>query len=69
MATAQLKKPQAHIRQEAHALIDQMKPSATWDDLAYTIEVRASIERGLADIKAGRVVTHEEVCREFGLDP
>ncbi len=28
----------------------------------------ASVERGLADEKAGRVVSHEELRRRFGLD-
>ena len=68
MPAALLKKPRASVKQDAHALVDQLAANATWDDLAYTVEVRASIERGLADIKAGRVVTTEELRREFGLD-
>lgn len=67
MAAAQLKKSNAHIRQEAHALVDQMKAGATWDDLAYAMEVRADIEAGLADIEAGRVYTTEEVRKVLGL--
>lgn len=67
MATAQLKKPQIQIKQEAHALVDQMKRGATWDDLAYAMEVRADIEAGLADIAAGRVYTTEEVRKSLGL--
>jgi len=42
--------------------------TATWDEVAYHMEVRASIEQGLADVKAGRVHTHEEVRKYFGLD-
>jgi predicted transcriptional regulator len=54
-------------KQQAHALIDEMPDTATWADLAYRLEVRADIEEGLADIKAGRVVSTEELLREFGL--
>ena len=37
------------------------------DDLAYTAYVRASIERGLADCAAGRVIPHKDVLKHFGL--
>lgn len=33
----------------------------------YEIYVRQKIESGLADIKAGRVVTDEEMRKAFGL--
>jgi len=58
----------ANVKQQAHALIDSLEEDATWDDVAYHMEVRASIERGLDDSKAGRVYTHEEVRKHFGLD-
>jgi predicted transcriptional regulator len=54
-------------KQAAHRLIDQLPDDATWDQLAYHIEARASIERGLADVQAGRVLSHEEIRKEFGL--
>ena len=47
--------------------MDELPDAVTWQDLAYRIEVRADIEAGLADIKAGRVATVPEVRREFGL--
>jgi len=56
------------IKEQAHALIDNLDDTATWDDVAYHMEVRASIEQGLADVEAGRVYTTEEVRKHFGLD-
>lgn len=43
------------LKQQAHALIDSLPESATWDDLAYEAELRASIEHGVADGQAGRI--------------
>ena len=37
------------------------------DDEALTDEEIAAIAEGKADIKAGRLISHEEVVREFGL--
>jgi predicted transcriptional regulator len=56
------------LKQQAHALVDNLPESATWDDLAYEAELRASIDRGLADSEAGRVVTIEDMVKEFGVE-
>jgi predicted transcriptional regulator len=56
------------LKQQAHALIDNLPESATWDDVAYEAELRASIETGLADSDAGRVITVEDVMKEFGVE-
>ena len=44
-----------------------LPPGATWDDVRYQIELRASVEHGLADSRAGRLIPVEELLREFGL--
>jgi predicted transcriptional regulator len=49
-----------NIKAEAHRLVDALPDTASWDDLLYEIYVRQSIEAGLADAEAGRVVSHEE---------
>jgi len=36
-----------------------------WDDL--TIAQKAGIERGLGDIDAGRIVSHDKVKKKYGL--
>ncbi|MFA4911360.1 MAG: hypothetical protein WC649_10010 [Desulfobacteria bacterium] len=54
-------------KEKAHKLIDRMPPQATWDDLTHEIYVRETIERGLADSKAGRTKDVKEVRSKYGL--
>jgi len=56
-----------HTKRQAHELIDALPDSATWEDVAYEVELRASIERGLADANAGRVVAIEDLMKELGI--
>lgn len=53
------------IKQAAHRLIDQLPEQASWDDLMYKIYVQQSIDRGLADVDAGRTISHDEVAALF----
>lgn len=55
------------VRAEAQRMLDRLPDDATWEDLQYQIYVRQSIEAGLADCKAGRLVSVEEVKRRLGL--
>ena len=59
--------PNANAKQQAHELIDQLPDSATWDEIAYRMEVHASIERGLADSDAGRVTSQEDIEKRFDI--
>jgi hypothetical protein len=54
-------------KEEAHRIIDQMPPNATWDDLMREIYVREAVERGLADSNAGRTKDVKEVRAKYGL--
>jgi predicted transcriptional regulator len=54
-------------KQQARELLDQLPDNVTWDEIAYRVEVHASIERGLADSDAGRVTPQEEVEKHFGI--
>lgn len=56
------------LKQQAHALIENLPDTATWDDVVYEAELRASIEHGLADAQAGRVVAVEDMMKEFGIE-
>ena len=40
--------------------VESLPETATWDDLAYEVCVRQSVEAGLADADAGRVLSHDE---------
>lgn len=55
------------LRKQVHQIADELPPGATWDDVRYQVELHASIERGLADVKAGRVIPVEELIAEFGV--
>jgi hypothetical protein len=57
----------ANIKEEARRLIDSLPDDSTWEDLMYRIYVRETIEAGLADSEAGRVIDVEDVRKEFGL--
>ena len=59
--------PTITVRDEAQRIVDQMANDATWDDLLYEIYVRQSVEAGLDDIRAGRLVSSDEVKRRLGL--
>lgn len=56
-----------NIKEEARKLIDNLPENSTWDDLMYQIYVRQTIEAGLADSKAGNVISVQEVRKKFGL--
>ena len=57
---------EAMPKEEAHKLIDQMPPNATWEDLMHEIYVRKAIEKGMADSKAGRTTPVEDVRKKYG---
>lgn len=55
------------IKTRVRELIEQLPDNATWDDVAYEIAVRRSIERGLADLDDGRTYTSEALLESLGL--
>lgn len=57
-----------NVKQAAHELLDSLPETITWDEVAYRMEVRASIERGLEDVQEGRVESQESVRQRFGID-
>ncbi len=59
--------PATTVRDEARRLVDQLPDDATWDDLLYQIYVRQSVDAGLDDVRAGRLVPTDEVRRRLGL--
>lgn len=55
----------ASAKDAARQLIEQLPDQATWDDIQYELYVQQKIEEGLADIAAGRVISHEELKRRL----
>ena len=56
-----------NIKEEAKRLLEHLPDNLTWDDLMHEIYVRQSIEAGLADSEAGKVVEVSDVRKQFGL--
>lgn len=52
-------------KQAARQLLDHLPNQVTWDDIMYELYVKEKIEEGLADIKAGRTISHEQVKAEL----
>ena len=59
--------PKVRVKDAAMAIVRDLPEDATWEDVQYSLYVREKIERGLADIEAGRVVSHEDIKRKFGI--
>jgi predicted transcriptional regulator len=53
------------IKEQVRQLAEKLPETATWDDVAYEVYVRQRIARGLEDMKAGRLISDEEIRREF----
>lgn len=56
------------VKEEALRLLENLPENVTWNDLLREIYVRQSIEKGLADSKAGRITDISEVRVRFQLD-
>lgn len=54
-----------NIKADARRLVDELPDTAAWEDLMYEIYVRVSIEAGLLDVEAGRVVSHEDAVNRI----
>ncbi|HEY6455462.1 MAG TPA: hypothetical protein VIY90_09310 [Steroidobacteraceae bacterium] len=55
------------FKQRAHEVIETLSDDASWQDLLYALELRADVDGGLSDAKAGRVVEVDELRKDYGL--
>ena len=55
------------VKNEAKRLVENLLETASWDDLMYEVYVRQKIEEGIKAADEGRVLTHEEVRKRFGM--
>ena len=53
------------IKENIKTLVDALPDNMTYDDIMYEIYVKQKIEKGLADIKSGNVLSHEQVKKLF----
>ena len=54
-------------KEDAHKLVDMMPEGSTWDEFIHKIYVRESIEKGIADSKAGRTRNVSDIREKYGL--
>lgn len=54
-----------NAKQQVQDILEKLPEDASLEDIQYHIYVRQKIEQGLADVAAGRVVSHEEVQRRL----
>ena len=47
------------------ALLERLPDNCTLDDVLYHLYVVQAVERGRADVAAGRTIPHEEVAAEL----
>ena len=52
-------------KEEVRRILDQIPDSSTFEDIQYHIYVREKIDRGLEDVKQGRVIEQAEVERRM----
>ena len=52
-------------KEAAKALIERLPEQASWDEIMYELYVKQKIEAGLADVRAGSAVAHEDVKAEL----
>lgn len=48
-------------KEEVKKILDKLPDDASLEDIQYHIYVVQNVERGLKDLEAGRVVSHDEV--------
>ncbi|MHB1612014.1 MAG: hypothetical protein ACYCT0_10040, partial [Sulfobacillus sp.] len=55
----------ASTKEQLRELIERLPDDCTVEDVQYHLYVQQKVERGLADMRAGRVLSHEEVERRM----
>ena len=46
-------------------MIERMPDDVSVEDVMYALYVRQAVDRGMADVKAGRTVSHEEAMKQI----
>jgi predicted transcriptional regulator len=55
-------------KEAVRAVLDQLPEDCSLDDVRCHVYVVQAIERGRADVEAGRTVSHEQVAEELRRD-
>lgn len=52
-------------KKEVQQILNRIPNNSTFEDIQYHIYVREKIERGLTDVREGRVLSHREVKKRL----
>lgn len=52
-------------KETVRSLLDQLPDNCSLDDVLYHLYVIQAVEQGRADVRAGRLIPHDEVAREL----
>ena len=55
-------------KQAENLLLDRLPDQVSWVDIMNELYVKEKIEDGLADIEAGRTISHEQVKAELKIE-
>jgi len=55
------------VKQEAREVVESLADDVTWDDVIYAMYLREKRARGIADSRAGRTASLDEVRQRFGV--
>jgi hypothetical protein len=53
------------VKDEIRKMLDQLPDDVTFEDVQYHIYVRQKLERGMKDMKEGRLIDQEEMERRM----
>jgi predicted transcriptional regulator len=51
-------------KEAARQIIDQLPNEASWEEILYQLYVKQKIEAGMAAVREGRTVPHEQIKHE-----
>ena len=53
------------VKEIVEEIVEKLPDDTTLDEVQYRLLVRQKIEQGLADVEAGRVISHDEAKRRM----
>ena len=54
-----------HVKQTVRDLLDQLPDDCTLDDVLYHLYVIEKVQKGMAELDAGKGIPHEQVAEEM----
>ena len=52
---------------EAKKVIEKLPKDSSWEQIMYKIYVKQKIEKGLQADKNGKLISHEDIKKKFGV--